>query len=374
MDSSIPLVPPLQCCKSENLPQGLSSIPTIEDFNHLLNSPTFATHHLITRSLFSELLSVIQHRGLPNANHKAQINLPSELDLSKFHLSPRPAALLGKNIPLCHDSQTQSLLMYEGRIVAVDDLLYDILCFCHLACGHGDQQTTNVLVQENYAFVPVDLVAQFVKACPGCPEKLIAGKAGDVTTDSSAGQSSIQILQPIIRCHTFLTQDSDITLADPSDVVEEGEMEDGEDFVRYLHFERTLRSAISKIELPLMSTKSAPGVERPAPSMTGSMERLMSLPMSREVSLYQGIPNGWQYHFPDYESALNEFVKQKDEPAPETVIKKEIQNVPRIPSVAPLSRDRIKNTIGNGTGDGSELFERRPVVSAIPLQVTRLVV
>ncbi|THU88777.1 hypothetical protein K435DRAFT_781901 [Dendrothele bispora CBS 962.96] len=35
-----------------------------------------------------------------------------------------------------------------------------------------------------------------------------------------------------------------------------------------------------------------------------------SLPMSREVSLFQGLPNGWQY-FTDYETALSEFMERR---------------------------------------------------------------
>ncbi|KAJ8090462.1 hypothetical protein PM082_019060 [Marasmius tenuissimus] len=367
MDHSLALVPPLQCCvKSDSSWQGSinDSVPPLEVFKQLLDSPSFAMHRpenrLITRSLFSELFSATQHRDSSNSSSKARIRLSDGLDLSKFHISPRPTVLFGKDIPSCCTSHPHSLLKYDNRIVAVDDLLYDILRFCHLASRHGDQEATNALVQEHYAFVPVDLVAKFVKACPGCGQRLLSEKAGDVVTGSKSTGPSVH--PPIIR--NSPSSQAQGALTQPSTVVdEEGETDEGDDLVRYLHLERTVRSAPSKIELPLMSTRSAPGVERPAPSMTGSMERLMSLPMSREVSLYQGIPNGWQYHFPDYESALNGFVKQMDEPPPEAVVKrKEVQKVPRIPSVAPLSRDRINNTLCNGIGDGSELFERGPVV------------
>lgn len=57
--------------------------------------------------------------------------------------------------------------------------------------------------------------------------------------------------------------------------------------------------------------------------------------MSREVSLYHGLPNGWQFRT-DYPTAHAEFMKRKNEGTlnpPDTELGKKR---PRIPSVAPL--------------------------------------
>ncbi|KAG7087422.1 hypothetical protein E1B28_013390 [Marasmius oreades] len=278
-----------------------------------------------------------------------------------------------------YGSHPQSILTYQGRIVAVEDLIYDILCFCHLASEHGDQDATNALIQDNYAFVPFALVRYFVGSCPSCVEKSLKKamdvmpaqgnrmvdeqKPGPMRADStlvndtpsnsaSASRSSIPLLSPE-------TSKSKVPVAITIDIVDEtGREKEEEDFVRYLHLERTLRNPVTKVKLPLMATRSSPGFRPPSTSSPGAIERVTSLPMSREVSLYQGIPNGWQYHFPDYESALNEFVKQKDDSLilPSEGVSKKRDAVPRVPSIAPLRGDKIHNTLGNGR----ELFDHEP--------------
>ncbi|KAL0579215.1 hypothetical protein V5O48_002777 [Marasmius crinis-equi] len=367
------LIPPLQCPQLEPS-HSTGDLPSREELNQILDTLDLATprprNRLITRTEFNRLLSLMQQSSNPESN--ARSNTLGDLDLSKFSISPRPAFLFGKDLSSCYTFNPDLLLMYQDRIVAVDDILHDILCFCHLASDHGDEEATNALIQEHYAFVPVDTVGKFVERCRSCAKRRLAKqrvddisifesleRGLDLPADSTADDSPS--LRPSTSSTQFLASESS---SFPSLSEENGvDQTEDEDLVRYLHFERTLRTAVSKIELPLMSARSAPGVCRPTSSSAGSMERILSLPMSREVSLYQGIPNGWQYHFPDYESALNEFVKQQDDPPVESILgRREIQNVPRIPSVAPLSRDRINNTLGAGIGDGSGLAACGPVI------------
>ncbi|KAK7039190.1 hypothetical protein VNI00_010095 [Paramarasmius palmivorus] len=180
---------------------------------------------------------------------------------SEFTLSPRPSSLYGVDISTCYKHSPNVVLTHQNRIVAVDDLLYDILCFCHVKSNHGDVESTTALVQESYAFVPTALIAEFVNDCPTCN--------GDLEMDSPSSDK------------------------------------ENSDRHSYIYFDKPLPNA--PMTLPMSMTQSAPGRFQSCLD-----DGLKSLPMSREVSLYQGIPNGWQYHFPDYESALDGFVTQKD--------------------------------------------------------------
>ena len=65
-----------------------------------------------------------------------------------------------------------------------------------------------------------------------------------------------------------------------------------------------------------------------------SMQRgFQGVPMSREVSLYKGLPNGWQYCHSDYASAYAEFMQTRDLPVQDS----DLRNPrPRVPSIAPL--------------------------------------
>jgi hypothetical protein len=60
------------------------------------------------------------------------------------------------------------------------------------------------------------------------------------------------------------------------------------------------------------------------------------VPMAREVSLYKGLPNGWQYRHPDYASAHAEFMKAKGQ----SYVQEDDPGVrvtrPRVPSILPL--------------------------------------
>ncbi|TDL26959.1 hypothetical protein BD410DRAFT_477709 [Rickenella mellea] len=58
-----------------------------------------------------------------------------------------------------------------GRPVAVKEHIYEILCMCHAESGHKGRDKTCQVIREYYTWVPKDLVASFVKACPTCNAK-----------------------------------------------------------------------------------------------------------------------------------------------------------------------------------------------------------
>jgi hypothetical protein len=63
--------------------------------------------------------------------------------------------------------------------------------------------------------------------------------------------------------------------------------------------------------------------------------------MSREVSLYKGLPNGWQFRYSDYATAHAEFMKIKDLLLDDDITLEPTSNAtrshrPRVPSILPL--------------------------------------
>lgn len=82
---------------------------------------------------------------------------------------------------------------------------------------------------------------------------------------------------------------------------------------------------------------------------------IRSLPMSREVSLYQGLPNGWQLNS-DYDDAMEEFMHQRDDGILKDIKRQPgtVQNRkrPRIPSIAPLGSAKFNLTHVDGGGNG----------------------
>ncbi|KAH8114916.1 hypothetical protein DFH11DRAFT_1508304, partial [Phellopilus nigrolimitatus] len=55
-----------------------------------------------------------------------------------------------------------------GRPVAVKEHIYDILCMCHAESGHAGRDKTCKILREYYTWIPKELTANFVKACPTC--------------------------------------------------------------------------------------------------------------------------------------------------------------------------------------------------------------
>ncbi|KAF8591691.1 hypothetical protein K439DRAFT_1626681 [Ramaria rubella] len=62
-------------------------------------------------------------------------------------------------------------VFHEGKKIALVEELYTILCRAHCECGHGGAEETIDEVRREWRFVPKDLIARFVEACPTCMEK-----------------------------------------------------------------------------------------------------------------------------------------------------------------------------------------------------------
>ena len=82
-----------------------------------------------------------------------------------------------------------TVITHGGRPVAVKEHIYDILCMCHLESNHAGRDKTCKVLREYYTWIPKELTANFVKACPTCAVKR-AGDSTFVITPVSASVSS----------------------------------------------------------------------------------------------------------------------------------------------------------------------------------------
>ncbi|KIO15703.1 carbohydrate-binding module family 1 protein, partial [Tulasnella calospora MUT 4182] len=77
--------------------------------------------------------------------------------------------------------QSEYTVTHEDKPVAVKEQIYQILVHCHGECYHGRRDKTCAQIKGYYSWIPKELVAQFVKACPTCvlkrsnnPKKFVA--------------------------------------------------------------------------------------------------------------------------------------------------------------------------------------------------------
>ncbi|KIK93595.1 hypothetical protein PAXRUDRAFT_105234, partial [Paxillus rubicundulus Ve08.2h10] len=64
-----------------------------------------------------------------------------------------------------------AVVLHENRPVAVKEQLYELFCYCHSQAGHAGRDKTCAVIRQHYSWVPKELTAQFVKACPTCTLK-----------------------------------------------------------------------------------------------------------------------------------------------------------------------------------------------------------
>ncbi|KAG8908914.1 hypothetical protein FRB99_000017 [Tulasnella sp. 403] len=99
--------------------------------------------------------------------------------------------------------QGEYTVTHEDKPVASKEQIYQILVHCHGECYHGGRDKTCNQIKQYYSWIPKEIVAQFVKACPTCvlkrsnnPRKFVAmlrdigGNNTAVTEDAYAGYLS----------------------------------------------------------------------------------------------------------------------------------------------------------------------------------------
>lgn len=231
------------------------------------------------------------------------------------------------------DETPHEVLLHDNLLVAIQEQLYDLLCYCHGSTGHGGRDKTCALIRKHYTWVPKDLVSNFIKACPTC----IMKKCGSLDTVNIASQINEpkpleETTLPGIRDFFQNMYPANISVPGslPGDatpwplmgVSRESPMSPtllADDPLEAAYREALFRAREAKASLA--------GLGNPSGSRLPQ-----TFPMSREVSLYKGLPNGWQFRHADYASAYAEFMRTRDLP----VVEEPGPKRPRVPSILPL--------------------------------------
>ena len=127
---------------------------------------------LITQAMFDDIWDVLHHpKAVTTGTPQFRYWVRKMFTLSRSkrdHPSPGTGPDAADNDT--HTGQSP-VVLHDGRPVAIMEHLYEVLCYCHGLAEHGGRDKTCTVIREHYSWVPKDLTARFVKACPTCVEK-----------------------------------------------------------------------------------------------------------------------------------------------------------------------------------------------------------
>ncbi|KDR73998.1 hypothetical protein GALMADRAFT_157806 [Galerina marginata CBS 339.88] len=297
---------------------------------------------LISQAMFDRIWDVL-HQELPESSSEtAQFRFWAR---KMFTVSRTHRVTLG--VVDHADDTPQEVLLHDNLLVAIQEQLYDLLCYCHGSTGHGGRDKTCLLIRKHYTWVPKDLVSNFIKACPTCIMKKCGNaESAAVIARMSEARSGAEdtSLRDLVQNHMYIPDgsvpSSPLVLGSPHATSSAcngipwpttGGPADSP-FPPSMLDEDPLEAAYRQAILRARGFKTLAG-------FTGSSNTkgLHGHLMSREVSLYKGLPNGWQYRHNDYASAHADFMQNKDSPIVQNS-EFELDNSrrPRVPSIAPL--------------------------------------
>jgi hypothetical protein len=310
----------------------LSGFPTYAQYKQVENAyiqsltPRRQTKALISQAMFDRIWDVLQHPERQGETAQFRFWVRKMFTISKTHRNTLGVVVDDNNeVP-------QEVLLHDNLLVAVQEQLYDLLCYCHGMSGHGGRDKTCSLIRKHYTWVPKDLVSSFVKACPTCVLKKCGGFDSSNTQpngyDCKIEDMSIPALMQFHQ--NIYSQDQAIAASSSTmpgavwpSMRDSGSVAVG----RILLEDDPLEAAYREAILRARDVKARAGI-----SVT-TQRGLQGVPMSREVSLYKGLPNGWQYRHSDFASAHAEFMQTRHL----LVQDSDPRNPrPRVPSIAPL--------------------------------------
>ncbi|KAG6877416.1 hypothetical protein C0993_007659 [Termitomyces sp. T159_Od127] len=262
---------------------------------------------LISQAMFDRIWAVLHSHDIADESPQFRFWVRKKFTLGKLNKSTDSGDDNSECTPE-PETKPQTVLLHDENLVAVQEQIYDILCYGHGISNHAGRDKTCSSIREHYTWIPKELVAQFIKACPTC----MARKCGMKIGDSNAAKTLRQYLR---------------NLGAPDESGEEDT-------------EKPRRSAF----------RLSPKKKRPSPLVESSqpLDRLgnntapprfhtpQSVSMSREVSLYQGLPNGWQFRHDNIAEAQEEFMSSKQ--ATHISGSDGLNGRPRVPSIAPMIR------------------------------------
>ena len=312
--------------------EDFSGFPTYAQYKEIENAyiqfltPRRQSKALISQSMFDRIWDVLHYPERQGETAQFRFWARKMFTLSKTHRNTLGVVANGDEVP-------QEVLLHDNLLVAVQEQLYDLLCYCHGMTGHGGRDKTCSLIRKHYTWVPKDLVSSFIKACPTCIMKKCGSLDSSAVAQSNGYDYKIEDmnLPAYLEFHqNIYSQDQAIAASSSTmpgivwpSMRDSGSVSVGRILLEDDPLEAAYREAILR----------ARDVKARARTSVTPQRGLQGVPMSREVSLYKGLPNGWQYRHSDYASAYAEFMQTRDLPVQDS----DPRNPrPRVPSIAPL--------------------------------------
>jgi hypothetical protein len=115
---------------------------------------------LISQALFDRIWDVLQDPQSPNEDGQFRFWARKQFALSEDR---HTLSAYWDN-----ENTDKAVILHRGRPVAIQEQLYDVLCYCHGRASHGGRDKTFAVVHELFSWVPKYLVVRFVAACPTC--------------------------------------------------------------------------------------------------------------------------------------------------------------------------------------------------------------
>ena len=307
---------------------------------------------LITQAMFDRIWDVLNEPDTDGEKSQFRFWVRKMFSLGRIQHS-----IFGQEIA---SDSPRVVLLHDKLPVAIQEQLYDLLCYCHGNTNHGGRDKTHDLVRKHYSWVPKALIAQFVKICPTCilkksgnPDLMALAMHEDSENIAKKGESKYVVAPSLPALNDLLCGLTPQDAIDQANCKEnwpvDGPLDETVPLFDTLSTSSMSTTGSNTTLEALLFSPTRMNNTRPSPpslssfaSSSRNSRGLQSLPMSREVSLYKGLPNGWQYHS-DYATAHADFMKNKDFLFDAATQEQRIREKrPRIPSIVPLRDANFK--------------------------------
>ncbi|KAK2465523.1 hypothetical protein APHAL10511_002415 [Amanita phalloides] len=301
----------------------------VEDVLYQPGFPTYAQYKLIEACYVQSLSSKRQHKALISQELFDRVwDVLTGMDRDENAQFRFWARKMFKIVTLAEIDRegefgdgTQRVLVHDGLLVAVQEKIYTLLCYFHGKTDHAGRDKTCAFIRRSYTYVPKDLVAQFIKACPTCKYK----RGGRLEHPVSRLAKSAPPSPMLGDVHDIGTS------SEPPSPIVDVSFDPVDTALLTAHPYGVLLGTNTGLGQQTAVTASAAMMQAIAPNKPTCDFGLHSLPMAREVSLYQGLPNGWQFHT-DYATARDACIEMKKQQHGQAAFR----GRPRVPSVAPM--------------------------------------
>ncbi|ORY28628.1 hypothetical protein BCR39DRAFT_468091 [Naematelia encephala] len=80
----------------------------------------------------------------------------------------------------------ETVIVHDGKPVAVKEQIYEVLTHCHAQASHGGRDKTSAQVRRYYSWIPKEIIARYVRDCPFCQNRRTSNSSNTRMSSSQA--------------------------------------------------------------------------------------------------------------------------------------------------------------------------------------------